>query len=76
MNISIKYPENIPQQEAANPLPLIEIFKTTGMLVFKKPLDTGINDVEIPIYLNSGIYIVELLSGSSTIATNKLVVIH
>ena len=75
-NIAIEYPSSLAAQETAITSPKIRIFNTAGTLVYEQVLDPGSISAEIPISFNTGIYLVQLLSGNVTVATNKLIVIN
>jgi len=55
---------------------LFRIYDMIGALRFESQLDPGVNNVQIPINLNSGVYIVEVLLGRLIIFTQKLFVIN
>jgi uncharacterized repeat protein (TIGR02059 family) len=76
INISVEYPNNIPVDDAVILSPVLRIFSTSGMLVYEKLLDPGVNNVQIPINLKTGVYIVQMLSGKVIVAASKLVVIN
>lgn len=76
INIAIKYPNTIPLEEAILISPSVRIYSTSGILVYEKTLDPGINNVQIPINLKTGVYIVQMLSGKVTVAASKLVVFN
>ncbi|MBE9510954.1 MAG: discoidin domain-containing protein, partial [Bacteroidetes bacterium] len=54
-----------------NVIRLIDLF---GKIVFEDSLEPGIKNIQIPNYLNTGIYIVELRSGSSILDAQKLMI--
>ena len=53
---------------------LILIINASGKVVFEEPFNTFIKKIQIPDNLNSGIYIVELRSGSIILDTRKLII--
>jgi uncharacterized repeat protein (TIGR02059 family) len=53
---------------------LIRIIDFSGKIVFEKPFNSDIKTVQIPDNLNSGMYIVELRSGTITLDTQKLII--
>lgn len=54
---------------------IIRIFSMTGKIVFTDSFEIGVKNLEFQLNLNSGIYIVQVLSGKVTIAAQKLVII-
>jgi hypothetical protein len=65
-NISIEEPTMEPNS--------ISIIDLSGKIVFEEPFNPGIKNVQIPDNLTSGIYIVELKSGTITLDAQKLVI--
>ncbi len=52
----------------------IKIFDISGKLCLQRFLDTGTTKVQIPINFKSGIYIVQVFSGSLIMASQKIIV--
>jgi parallel beta-helix repeat protein len=79
-NISI-YPNpasdliNILILEPPSESQLLQIYDMTGAMRFESQLDPGVNNVQIPINLNSGIYIAEVMMGKLIMFAQKLLVI-
>jgi hypothetical protein len=66
-NISIEEPTLEPD--------MIRIIDFSGRIVFGDSLEPGIRNVQIPTNLKTGVYIVELRSGSLTLDAQKLMII-
>ncbi len=65
-NISIEEPTLEPDV-----IRLIDLF---GKIVFEDSLEPGIKNVQIPAYVKTGIYVVELRSGKLTLDAQKLII--
>ncbi|MEN6352679.1 MAG: SwmB domain-containing protein, partial [Bacteroidales bacterium] len=76
LNISIQYPNNSSIEEIPNSSSIIRFIDLSGKVVSEKSLDPGVKEIQIPINLRSGIYIVQMISDGLTVATNKLIVAH
>jgi hypothetical protein len=66
INISVLEPLLEPQ--------IIRIFDLSGKLCMESRLDQGVSNAQIPINLESGLYIVKLMHGVLTLFTQKLIV--
>ena len=66
INISIKEPSREKQ--------IIRIFDFSGKLCLETILDPLANTIHIPISLNSGVYIVQVILGSLTSFTQKIII--
>jgi parallel beta-helix repeat protein len=53
----------------------LRIYDMTGAMRFESQIDPGVNNVQIPINLNSGIYIAEVMLGKLIMFAQKLLVI-
>ncbi|MGC1392167.1 MAG: SwmB domain-containing protein, partial [Bacteroidales bacterium] len=76
VNISLKYPTASSTDGSIVVSNVVRIFDSSGRLVLEKPMDPGTSKLQIPINLQSGIYIIQMTSGWLTVAANKLIVIH
>jgi hypothetical protein len=65
-SISIEEPKLVPDK--------IRIIDFSGRLVFEDSLEPGFKNIQIPKYLNTGIYIVELRSGILILDAQKLII--
>lgn len=54
---------------------ILRIFDTTGKLYIEKHLEPGINNINIPLKLKAGIYIVRFFSGIIPVNTQKILII-
>ncbi len=75
INLSIEYPSNYSNVEIGNLSSLIRILDLTGQIVMEKLLDQGTTYTQIPIYLASGIYIIQMISDGTTVSNGKIVVV-
>jgi hypothetical protein len=66
INISVEEPTLEPD--------IIRIIDHSGRIVFKDSLEPGIKNIQISNNLNTGVYIVELRSGSLTLDAQKLMI--
>ena len=80
-NLSVKlYPNpareiiKIRIDEPSLALDFIRIINPLGKVAFENNLDPAIREFQIPIYLQNGVYIVQLGSGELTLFTQKLIV--
>lgn len=55
---------------------LLRIFDCAGAIRFETQLESGVNNVQIPINLNSGVYIAEVLLGKLIMFAQTLIVIR
>jgi hypothetical protein len=76
VNISLKYPTASSTDGSIVVSNVVRIFDSSGRLVLEKSMDPGTSKIQIPINLQSGIYIIQMTSGWLTVAANKLIVIH
>ena len=76
INISIDYPASYSIEDIENLSSSIRILDITGRIIKEKLLDTGTTFVQVPINLNSGMYIVQMISNDKAVAVNKLIIIN
>jgi hypothetical protein len=53
---------------------VLRIFDFSGKLQLETQLEAGVNNIQIPINLISGVYVVQLLKDSLTMFTQKMIV--
>jgi hypothetical protein len=53
----------------------IRIIDFSGKIVFEDTFVEGINNVQLPYNLNSGLYLVEFRSGNAILGTQKLIIL-
>jgi hypothetical protein len=76
VNISIEYPPAFPIGDGIISSPVIRLFDLSGRLVIEKLIDPGDYDIQIPINIRSGIYIVQMVARGSILSVQKLIVSH
>jgi uncharacterized repeat protein (TIGR02059 family) len=74
INILFDYSGTFSIQDATMSSQIIRIFDFSGKLFIEKLLEAGILNIQIPINLKPGIYIVQMLSGGLILATEKIIV--
>lgn len=74
INILFEYNINYSIQDASKYPQVIRIFDLSGKLYFEKMLKTGVTNIQIPITLKSGIYIVHMISGGLQMSSQKMIV--
>jgi hypothetical protein len=74
VNISIEYPEIFSTGDGKISSQFIRIFDLSGKLVLEQMLDPGVKNIQIPINLESGVYIVQTVLDGLIISVYKLVV--
>ena len=65
---------NIALSESAMIVSEIRIISSSGAIMSAKEIEPGRNLITFPLNISSGIYIVQLISGSTTVGSKKLVV--
>ena len=66
---------NILIDEPLLDLNYIRIIDISGKIIFEDTFVEGINNVQLPSNINSGIYLVEIRSGNAILGTQKLIVL-
>ncbi len=74
VNISIEYPDSPEIQDLVMASRSIRIYGISGTLVAENPVEAGNNNFQIPLSLESGFYIVHLVSNGITISAQKLII--
>ena len=73
INLRLKY-DGTSSGQNENSQQTIRIFDTSGRLYFEKLVNAIATDIQIPVNFKSGIYIVQIFSGTLMIASQKIIV--
>jgi uncharacterized repeat protein (TIGR02059 family) len=75
INISIEYPSSYSTQDVLKYPQVIRIFDLSGKLYIEKLLETGVTNIQIPINLKPGLYVVHMISGGLQMSSQKMIVL-
>jgi hypothetical protein len=73
-NLAIKYSSAFSLQDAKVSSQILRIIDISGKLILERLLTPGIDLVNFPVNLRSGVYIVQMLLGSRIIGSQKLLI--
>ena len=65
---------NISKRRITQTPQIVKIIDFYGRIVYTCPIEPGLSDLHIPLALTPGIYIIALLSGNSTLFSQKLII--